>query len=108
MSVTLQVSGSIESYEVKPSKIIAIGLNYRDHITENQSLKVQGFDGGEPEEPILFNKTPNVLIGPGKAIPIPIAIGDYPWHGEARTDYEGELVVIMGKSAKHISRADAL
>jgi len=108
MSVILPVAGTVETYEVKPSKIIAIGLNYRDHIEESQSVRVQGFDGSEPEEPVLFNKTPNVLIGPGKAIPIPLIIKNYPWFPEARTDYEGELVVIMGKSGRYIPRDEAL
>jgi len=108
MSVILPVAGTVETYEVKPSKIIAVGLNYRDHIAESHSVKVQGFDGEEPGEPVLFNKTPNVIIGPGKAIPIPIVIQDYPWSAEARTDYEGELVVIMGKSGRHIRKDEAL
>ena len=108
MSVILPVIGSGISYEVKPSKIIAIGLNYRDHIGESQSLKVKGLNGEEPEEPVLFNKTPNVLIGPGTPIPLPSVIEDYPWAENTRTDYEGELVVIIGKTARHISEENAL
>ena len=108
MSVILPVAGSGETYEFKPSKIIAVGLNYRDHIKESQSVKIQGFGDDEPDEPVLFNKTPNVLIGPGSAIPIPVVISDYPWAGEARTDYEGELVVIIGKDGRHIPLENAL
>ncbi len=108
MSVILPVTGSGETYKVKPSKIIAVGLNYKEHIEESLSVKVQGFDGEKPDEPVLFNKTPNVLIGPGSAIPIPVVISDYPWAGEARTDYEGELVVIIGKNGRHIPQDKAL
>ena len=108
MSVRLPINGSTESYELNPSKIIAIGLNYRDHIAESESVRVRGMDGTEPGEPVLFNKTPNVLIGPGSPIPIPVSINDYPWTSEARTDYEGELVVIIGKGGKHIREDEAL
>jgi 2-keto-4-pentenoate hydratase/2-oxohepta-3-ene-1,7-dioic acid hydratase in catechol pathway len=43
-----------QTYTVAPSKIIALGLNYRDHIAESESVKVQGFTKDIPEEPILF------------------------------------------------------
>ncbi len=108
MSVRLPVIGSSALYQINPSKIIAVGLNYREHITESESLKVRGLDGVEPEEPVLFNKTPNVLIGPDSPIPIPAVVGDYSWASEARTDYEGELVVIIGKGGKHIREKNAL
>ena len=62
--VFLPVSGRSQPFQVNPSKIIALGLNYRSHIAESHSVKVHGFTEGFPEEPILFPKTPNVLEGP--------------------------------------------
>ncbi len=108
MPVKLPVIGSSDTYLINPSKIIAVGLNYREHIIESPSVKVRGLDGTEPDEPVLFNKSVNVLIGPETPIPIPLVISDYAWESEARTDYEGELVVIIGKPGKHISEAAAL
>jgi len=107
MSVRLPIIGTDTEYEVRPSKIIAIGLNYHAHIAESESVRVRGMDGDIPDEPVLFNKTPNVLIGPGEPIPIPGVLADYPWANNARTDYEGELVVVIGKGGKNIDRAHA-
>ena len=108
MSVSLPVSGTEETYHIAPSKIIAIGLNYHAHIQESESVRVRGMDGKVPEEPVLFNKTPNVLIGPGQSIPLPVVLDDYHWPEGARTDYEGELVVIIGKGGRHIPEESAL
>lgn len=108
MSINLPVVGTDKLYHLNPSKIIAVGLNYREHIAESESVKVQGMDGSTPEEPVLFNKSLNSLNGPNLPIPLPVVIGDYPWKSDARTDFEGELVVIIGKSGKHISEEQAL
>ncbi|MEA3231247.1 MAG: hypothetical protein U9Q05_05770 [Thermodesulfobacteriota bacterium] len=62
--ITLPIYKQDATYTVNPSKIIALGLNYRDHIAESQSVKVRGFTDDIPTEPVLFPKTPNVLIGP--------------------------------------------
>lgn len=108
MPVILPVIGTDKPYQLNPSKIIAVGLNYREHIAESESVKVRGMDGSVPEEPVLFNKTLNALSGPDAPIPLPVVIGDYSWAPEARTDYEGELVVIIGKPGKHIPESQAL
>jgi 2-keto-4-pentenoate hydratase/2-oxohepta-3-ene-1,7-dioic acid hydratase in catechol pathway len=108
MSIRLPIAGSADYYEVQPSKIIAVGLNYREHIAESLSVKVKGMDGSIPAEPVLFNKTPNTLIGPGDPIPLPISLRDYPWFAEARTDYEGELVVIMGKTCRDAGESSVM
>jgi 2-keto-4-pentenoate hydratase/2-oxohepta-3-ene-1,7-dioic acid hydratase in catechol pathway len=108
MPIRLPVIGTGEHYIINPTKIIAVGLNYRDHIAESQSVRIRGMDGTEPFEPVLFNKTPNVLIGPSEAIPLPASLEDYPWSHEARTDYEGELVVIIGKNCRHVMEERAL
>lgn len=99
--VTLPVSNRPGTCAINPSKIIALGLNYRSHIAESQSVKVRGFTEEVPEEPILFPKTPNVLIGPEEAIVIPRFLNDYHFE-EQRTDYEAELAVIMKERARNV------
>ena len=70
-----------------PSKIIGIGLNYRDHAVErNKPI---------PEEPLLFLKPPSALLLPGDAIRIPAA--------STRVDPEGELAVVLGSYASKIA-----
>ncbi|MCL2271005.1 MAG: fumarylacetoacetate hydrolase family protein, partial [Treponema sp.] len=56
--------------------------------------------------PVLFAKTPNVLIGPGEPIVIPAHIKEYHFPQE-RVDPEGELAVIIGKKGRHIPREKA-
>jgi len=76
----------------RPSKIIAIGLNYEDHAAET---------GGEiPEKPIVFAKYPNTVVGPGEAIKIP--------HITQQADYEAELAVVVGHPARNVSASEAL
>ena len=74
-----------------PSKILCIGLNYRDHALE----------GGKPipEEPVLFGKFPNTLIAHGDPIKLPKVA--------KKVDYEAELVIVIGKTGKHIPNTDA-
>jgi 2-keto-4-pentenoate hydratase/2-oxohepta-3-ene-1,7-dioic acid hydratase in catechol pathway len=68
----------------RPSKIIAVGLNYRDHAAEAQ-LDV-------PERPLLFAKWPNALIGDGEAIRIPPE--------SDQVDFEAELGVVIGEGSR--------
>ena len=75
--VKLQIAGRNEWVELSPSKIIALGLNYRDHIEESHSVNVQGFTKETPSEPVLFPKTPNTLIGPEETIRIPAFLQKY-------------------------------
>jgi 2-keto-4-pentenoate hydratase/2-oxohepta-3-ene-1,7-dioic acid hydratase in catechol pathway len=96
-----------ERYTVAPSKIIALGLNYRDHIAESKSVKVQGFTGEVPEEPVLFPKTPNTLVGPGDPIVIPAFLKAYGFE-DFRVDYEAELAIIIGRRCKDVPEKDAL
>lgn len=77
-----------------PGKIVAIGLNYKDHVTEldpNRKL---------PEFPVMFMKPPSAVIGPDE--PIELA------NPENETHYEAELVAVIGKTAKDVSEEDAL
>jgi len=100
--VTLPFSGSGRTYTVNPSKIVALGLNYRDHIAESHSLKIQGFTPEVPSEPVLFPKTPNVLIGPEEPIVIPRFLEDYAFE-EPRVDYEAELAFIVRDRCKNVA-----
>jgi 2-keto-4-pentenoate hydratase/2-oxohepta-3-ene-1,7-dioic acid hydratase in catechol pathway len=76
----------------RPGKIVCVGLNYRDHAEE------QGVD--LPQEPLLFAKWGNALIGPGDPIVIPPAVTE--------CDYEAELGVVIGSRVKGVSRENAL
>jgi 2-keto-4-pentenoate hydratase/2-oxohepta-3-ene-1,7-dioic acid hydratase in catechol pathway len=75
-----------------PTDILCIGLNYREHAKES---------GSEiPENPMLFIKASNTLNNPYDPVPIPRRSSDI--------DYEGELCVVIGKTAKDVSRDKAL
>lgn len=76
---------------VLPSKIVCVGLNYKDHAAEvNKPL---------PPEPLLFIKPSTSVIGPGEPIVIPPGVG--------RVDHEAELAVVIGRRATRVSEADA-
>ena len=75
-----------------PTDILCIGLNYREHAKESNSTI--------PDNPMLFIKSSNALNHPGDPIPLP--------PNSAQVDYEGELAIIIGKPAKHVSRDRAL
>jgi acylpyruvate hydrolase len=75
-----------------PEKIICVGLNYRDHSTES------GFE--QPDFPTLFGRFNSSLIGHGAPILRP-ALSE-------QLDYEGELVAVIGSTARDVSEADAL
>jgi 2-keto-4-pentenoate hydratase/2-oxohepta-3-ene-1,7-dioic acid hydratase in catechol pathway len=76
----------------QPTKIICVGLNYRDHAVEiNMPL---------PDEPLLFLKPPSSLVGHGAAIVRPPEV--------SRLDYEGELGVIIGRTCRHVPESEAL
>jgi 2-keto-4-pentenoate hydratase/2-oxohepta-3-ene-1,7-dioic acid hydratase in catechol pathway len=77
---------------VDPSKIVGIGTNYRKH-AEEMGKPI-------PKEPLLFLKPPSSLIGPDQAIIRPL--------GYERTDFEGELGVVIGQRARKVSVKDAL
>ncbi len=106
MKITLPMSGGGE-YQVNPSKIVALGLNYLEHIKESQSVNVQNFTNEIPTEPVLFAKTPNVLIGPGEAIILPAFVFTYGF-ADCRTDHEAELAIIIKDRVKNLKAADAM
>ncbi len=105
--VALPVSNSRHPYELNPGKIIALGLNYRSHISDSYSVRMGGFTQDIPEEPVLFAKTPNVLIGHGEPIVVPSFVFDYGFE-DLRTDYEAELAVIISRKCRKVSPEDAL
>lgn len=106
MTIKLPIINGGE-YEVKPSKIVALGLNYLEHIKESQSVDVKNFTDEIPTEPILFPKTPNVLIGPGESIVLPAFVEDYGFPN-CRTDHEAELAIIMKDQVKNLSPESAM
>ncbi len=74
-----------------PPKIICLGLNYRDHAAEQNAAI--------PDEPIIFFKPRTAIVGPYQNIVKPSFV--------KRLDYEGELVIVMGKQAKDVSVLEA-
>ncbi|MBQ8285919.1 MAG: fumarylacetoacetate hydrolase family protein, partial [Thermoguttaceae bacterium] len=68
----------------EPEKILCVGLNYADHVRE--------FGNALPEVPVIFNKAPSALNACDAAIALPKVSN--------RVDYEGELVVVIGKEGK--------
>jgi len=74
-----------------PSKIVALGLNYRDHAEEVKMVI--------PKEPLLFIKPSTSVIGPEEVIIYPKM--------SKRVDYEAELAVVIGKAAKKVSEEKA-
>ena len=102
--IQLPLAGTGKNIAINPSKIIAVGLNYRDHIKESSALVNKPLE--LPSEPVLFAKTPNVLIAPGESIIIPAHIKDYNFPDE-RVDHECELAIVIGKKGRHISEEKA-
>lgn len=76
----------------RPSKIICIGLNYRDHAEETKA-KI-------PEEPIIFMKSTTSLTGPYDPIVIP--------KGSAKTDWEVEFGIVISKRASYVEEKKAM
>ena len=76
----------------EPSKIVAVGLNFRAHAAEMGSPL--------PTEPVLFLKAPSALLPPGGAVVLP--------KQSSRVEYEGELALVIGKTAAHVPASQAL
>lgn len=101
--VLLPILGKKKEYTVSPTKIIAVGRNYLEHLKEAIAEKsVQTSSVEIPKEPILFAKTPNVLIGNGEPIVIPRILKKYNLQNP-RTDHEAELALIINRRCKDIS-----
>jgi 2-keto-4-pentenoate hydratase/2-oxohepta-3-ene-1,7-dioic acid hydratase in catechol pathway len=76
---------------LRPPKLLAIGLNYADHIAETGREK--------PALPTVFNKQSTCVVGPGAAIHVPRA--------SEKVDYEGELAFVIGRRCRHVPRERA-
>ena len=76
---------------VRPSKIVCIGLNYKDHAAEQGKPL--------PPEPMVFMKPSTSVIDPGAPITLPPGVG--------RVDHEAELAVVIGRRAHRVTRASA-
>jgi 2-keto-4-pentenoate hydratase/2-oxohepta-3-ene-1,7-dioic acid hydratase in catechol pathway len=77
----------------RPGKIVCIGLNYRDHAEETGAAI--------PAEPVVFMKDPATMVGPDDDVLIP--------RGSAKTDWEVELAVVIGHTARYLeSHEEAL
>lgn len=96
-----------ESYDLNPSKIIALGLNYDEHIKESLSLKMKGLTPERPSEPVIFPKAPSSVIGNGENIVLPSFVKNYSFETETRTDYEAELAFIIKEDCRNVGREDA-
>jgi 2-keto-4-pentenoate hydratase/2-oxohepta-3-ene-1,7-dioic acid hydratase in catechol pathway len=76
----------------RPSKIVCIGLNYRDHAAETKA--------DPPKEPVLFFKATTSLVGPNDDLVMP--------RNSTKVDWEVELAVVIGKKTSYVSKDDAL
>lgn len=85
------VTGKLVAPLTDVSKLLCIGLNYRDHALETGSPI--------PSEPVVFNKFPQAIIGPDDAIILPRVSHE--------VDYEAELVVVIGQRGKNIPKEKA-
>ncbi|WP_247046310.1 fumarylacetoacetate hydrolase family protein [Arthrobacter rhizosphaerae] len=74
----------------RPHQILCIGLNYSDHAAETGQAV--------PEEPILFTKSPNTLVGPNDEVRIP--------RGATKPDWEVELGIVIGKRTSYLNSVD--
>jgi 2-keto-4-pentenoate hydratase/2-oxohepta-3-ene-1,7-dioic acid hydratase in catechol pathway len=88
---TIPVAAAHPLAPAEPSKIVAVGLNYKDHAAERNKPV--------PAEPLIFLKPPSAVIGPGEPIRRPA------WAG--RIDHEAELGIVIGKPARELASAEA-
>lgn len=90
---TLLTDVTLTSPVPRPGKVVAIGKNYPDHVTEQGAIP--------PPEPLIFAKFTTSVIGHGEPIRWDPAL-------TSQVDYEAELAVVIGWHARNVSEADAL
>jgi 2-keto-4-pentenoate hydratase/2-oxohepta-3-ene-1,7-dioic acid hydratase in catechol pathway len=90
----LRVRGSVRLGPpiCRPSKIVCIGLNFRDH-AEESGMEI-------PKEPVIFFKSTSALVGPNDFLVVP--------KNATKVDWEVELAMVLGKRASYVSRENAL
>lgn len=76
----------------RPSKIVCIGLNFRDHAEETGQAP--------PDEPVVFLKATSAFVGPDDDLLLP--------RGSTKTDWEVELAFVVGRVARYVDEAEAL
>ena len=89
---TLDANSRIGACVKNPSKFLGIGLNFKDHATE-QNLPI-------PKEPIIFSKFTNCIVGPNDNIEVP--------KNSNHTDWEVEIGFVIGKKAKYVEEKNTL
>ena len=90
---TLPEALELGAPQPQPGKVVAAGLNYRDHATESKAPI--------PVRPLLFAKWPSAIVGPDAPVVAP--------DGESKQlDYEAELAVVIGRHCRHAHEEDAL
>lgn len=105
--IKLPILNSDEKYTLNPGKIVALGLNYNDHVKESVSILTAGDKPETPTEPVIFSKAASSLIGPEQNIVLPAFVDDYNFDNP-RTDYEAELAFIISKDCRNVSEDDAM
>jgi 2-keto-4-pentenoate hydratase/2-oxohepta-3-ene-1,7-dioic acid hydratase in catechol pathway len=88
----------LEAPVMNPSKFLAVGFNYRDHIEEVMQVpSMKNFK--VPEVPVFFNKQVSCVRGPFDTIELPVM--------STQLDYEVELLVVIGRRCRHVSKEKA-
>ena len=85
------VDGRVGAPVARPGKVVCIGLNYRDHAAETGAAI--------PERPVVFMKDPSTVVGPYDEVRIP--------RGSVKTDWEVELGVVIGATARYLESPQA-
>ncbi len=80
----------------RPGKLLAVAANYQDHVTESGAAPLDR----SRISPRLFLKPPTSILHPGAGVPLPSV--------SREVDYEAELAVVIGRTAKDVSTSDAL
>ncbi|MDF1686717.1 MAG: fumarylacetoacetate hydrolase family protein [Parvibaculaceae bacterium] len=88
---------TLQSPVLHPQKILAAGLNYKDHLAELHAINP---DFPQPKVPIIFNKQTTSVTGPYAPIYLP--------EESAQMDYEGELAVVIGKRCRRVPLGRAM
>jgi 2-keto-4-pentenoate hydratase/2-oxohepta-3-ene-1,7-dioic acid hydratase in catechol pathway len=89
---TLDLADRLGPPVARPSKLVCVGLNFRDHAEETGQQP--------PSDPVLFFKSTTAIVGPDDDLVLP--------RGSVKTDWEVELAVVIGTTARYVSEASAL
>lgn len=106
--VELKIINTDKKYILNPGKIVALGLNYSEHVKESVSILASGAKAEAPLEPVIFPKATSSLIGPEEDIVIPAFIKEYDFDAPLRTDYEAELAFVIGRRCRNITEDEAM